>query len=64
MQAAQRRGRRQEGGAFGGGAGPQLFQAALDAGMGVEVDRVGEVAPYLAVQARRARAEDIGTARW
>ncbi|AKN72546.1 hypothetical protein QR97_24740 [Streptomyces sp. PBH53] len=40
--------------------GPHLFRAALDAGVGVEVDRVGEVVPVLSGQARRARAEDVG----
>ncbi|MGW2778343.1 hypothetical protein ACWC4C_38630 [Streptomyces olivaceoviridis] len=50
----------QEGGAFGGGVGPYLFQAALDAGVGVLVDRVGEEVPVFAVEACRARAGDVG----
>ncbi|MFI8194744.1 hypothetical protein ACIF8T_39635 [Streptomyces sp. NPDC085946] len=47
-------------GAVGGGAGAQVFQAALAVGAGVEVDRVGEVVPFLAVQACGVRAEDVG----
>lgn len=36
------------------------FQAASDAGMGVVVYGVGEVVPVVAVEALRARAQDVG----
>jgi hypothetical protein len=41
--------------------GAQVIQAVLNAGVGMQVDRVREVVPFLALQAPGARAQDIGS---
>ncbi|MET8188777.1 hypothetical protein ABZV15_23815 [Streptomyces sp. NPDC005246] len=55
------RGGWQDGDAGSDGTDTHLFQAAFDAGAGVQVDGVGEVVPFFAAEAFGAQPED---GRW